>query len=239
MALIKKLKNKQMKTIISIVEANVIQQPFLTQMLVDELVNLSSLARKLKPLIDSELHTDVKIGSVVMALKRLTSLLQGQVKIQSKKLSNIYGDLTVQLNLCVHTFENSKTIILAHRELLDRLSGVNNLFHAVSRGIYETTIVISEKYDFMLEEVFKNEIPLIKVNNLSSITIKLAAEYANTPGVYHLIFSKLAWLGISVKEVFSTTFEISIFIADKDTALAFTCIKDLFVQKKPHINQHS
>jgi len=227
-----------MKTIISVVEANIIQQPFLTKMLVADLVNLSSLSRKLKPIIDSELCANVKIGSIVMALKRLIPLLQGQVMVQLKKLSNIYGDLTVRLNLCVYTFENSKTIILAHRDLLDKLSGVNNLFHTVSRGIYETSIVISAEYDFMLEEVFKNEVTLIKVNNLSSITIKLTAEYSNIPGVYHLIFSRLAWLGINVQEVFSTSFEISIFIADKDTGAAFACIKDLFVQKQEsYINQ--
>ncbi|MDA3954145.1 MAG: hypothetical protein PF485_10895 [Bacteroidales bacterium] len=221
-----------MKTIISLVEANIMQQPFLTKMLVDDLVNLSSLARKLKPNIDSELHKDVQIGSIVMALKRLIPLLQGQVMIQSNKLSNINGDLTVRLNLCIHTFENSKTIILAHRVLLNKLSGAKNMFYTVSRGIFETSIVISAKYDFVLEKVFKDEVPLIKVNNLSCITIKFAEEYANTPGVYYLIFSKLAWIGISVQEIFSTSFEISIFLEDKDTGSAFTCIKNLFVQEK-------
>ena len=219
-----------MKTIISIVEANIIQEPFLTKMLIEDLVNLSSLSRKLKPIINAELQKDVQVGSIVMALKRLVPLLQGQVMLQSNKLSNIYGDLTVRLNLCIHTFENSKTIILAHRVLLNKLSGANNMFYTVSRGIFETSIVISTKYDFVLEKVFRDEVQIVKVNNLSCITIKFADEYASTPGVYHLIFSKLAWLGISVQEIFSTSFEISIFIDDKETGLALTCIKDLFVQ---------
>lgn len=220
-----------MKTIISIVEANIIHQPFLAKMLVDDLINLSSLARKLKPLIDAELGVDVKTGSIVMALKRLVPLFRGKMKSQSKKLSNIHGDLNIRLDLCIHTFENSKTILMAHRDLLEKLSDVRNLFHTVSRGIYETSIVISTEYKSLLESIFNNEVLLIKVSNLACITIKLANGYAEIPGVYHLIFSRLAWHGISVQEVFSTSFEISIFVSSKDTEVAFACIKDLFFKK--------
>ncbi|NPA69074.1 MAG: aspartate kinase, partial [Chlorobi bacterium] len=64
-----------MKTIISLAETAVLRQPFLIKMLTDELINLSSLARKIKPFIDAELHKDIKTGSIVMALKRLTTSL--------------------------------------------------------------------------------------------------------------------------------------------------------------------
>ncbi len=221
-----------MKTIISLAETAVLRQPFLIKMLTDELINLSSLARKIKPFIDAELHKDIKTGSIVMALKRLTTSLQGREIIQSKKLSNIHGDLNVRLNLSVYTFENSKTIISAHRKLLDKLYDIKNAFYTVSRGIHETSIVINEKYGQMLEEIFKKEILLLKINNLSSITIKIKEEYAEIPGVYHLIFSKLAWHGINIRESFSTTYEISIFIDDKDTGPAFSCIKDLLAKNK-------
>ena len=72
------------------------------------------------------------------------------------------------------------------------------MFYTVSRGVTETSVVISTKYDFVLEDVFKNEVSLLKVKNLSGISVKFTLEYINTPGLYHLIFSKLAWYDINI-----------------------------------------
>lgn len=221
-----------MNTIISIVEQNIKRQPFLAQMLVDELINLSSLARKLKPSIEKELKKDIQIGSIVMALKRLIPILQGQTMILLNRFSNIYINLTVRSNLCIYTFENSKTMIFANLELLEKLSGEKDFFHTVSCGIYETSIVVSEMYCSIMEQAFKNEVLLVKLDNLSSITIKLDSEYANSPGLYHNIFSKIAWLGISVKEIISTSHEISLIVNDNDTGITYNCIKELFINRK-------
>lgn len=219
-----------MKTIISIVETNLKQQPFLAKMLTDDLINLSSLARRLKPQIDLELQTNVKIGSVVMALKRLIPLLKTQNNINYKKLTNIYGDINIRLNLCIHTYKKSTSLISAHKEFLDKLTGVSNLFHLVSKGIFETSIVLSTEYQTVLDTAFRNENLVLKMNNLSCITIKLGVEYSKIPGVYYLIFSKLAWQNISVHEVFTTTYEITILIDETDTEKAFSCIKDIFIK---------
>lgn len=220
-----------MNTIISIVEKITKQQPFLTKMLSDELINLSSLARKIKPDIEKDLRKEVQIGSVVMALKRLVPILQGQDLIMLNRFSDIYVNITVRSNLCIHTYENSKTLVFANMELMERLSDEKNFFHTVSCGIYETSIVIGDEHAQIMEEVYKNEKQVVKLINLSSITMNLESIYAESPGLYHNIFSKIAWLGISVKEVISTSHEISLIIDDNDTAKTYSCIKELFNKK--------
>jgi len=217
------------KTIVSIIEANILQQPFLNKMLIDELINLSSLARQLKPIVESELQKNMKLGSIVMALKRLIPQLQGKEMIQANKLFKSSVELTVRSNLCIHTFENSKTMVLANRELLKKLSKEKNVFHTVSCGLYETSIVIGTQHCFVLEEIFKNEVLLISASNLSGVTINLKKEYADSPGLYHIIFSKLAWHGINVIEIISTPHEMSLIINDADTGKTYSSLKELFI----------
>lgn len=221
-----------MNSIASIVELLIKRQPFLAKMLIDELINLSSLARNLKPNIDKKLKKEVQLGSIVMALKRLTPILQGQIMVQTNKFLKNYVDVNVRSNLCIHTFENSRTMVLGNLELLEKLSVKKNVFHTVSCGIYETSIVISSQYCNLLEEVFEKEVLLQSSNNLSSITISTEKEYADFPGLYHMIFSTLAWQGISVTEIISTPHEISLIIKELDTGKTYNCIKELFINSK-------
>ena len=57
---------------------------------------------------------------------------------------------------------------------------------------------------------------------LMNIKIKIS-----TPGVYYYIFQRLAWEGIIIHEVISTTNEFTIIVSDDQIDVAFKVIKDL------------
>ena len=63
--------------------------------------------------------------------------------------------------------------------------------------------------------------------NLSSITVKLPHENVSVPGVYYYIFQSLAWEGIIIDEVISTSNEFTIIVNENQIDLALSVIKDL------------
>jgi hypothetical protein len=94
------------------------------------------------------------------------------------------------------------------------------------RIINETNIVASAAVGSIIDTIFKNERLTHKIENLSSITVKLPQENISTPGVYYYIFQRLAWEGIIIHEVISTTNEFTIIVSDEQIDIAFKVIKD-------------
>jgi hypothetical protein len=79
----------------------------------------------------------------------------------------------------------------------------------------------------LVENFFNHEKSTLKLDNLSSITVKLPQDNISVPGVYYFIFQKLAWEGIVIHEVISTTNEFTIVVSDDQIDIAFKVIKSL------------
>lgn len=76
-------------------------------------------------------------------------------------------------------------------------------------------------------EIFKEEKLLQKLTDLSSITVKLPEENVSVPGIYYFIFQRLAWEGVTMNEVISTSNEFTIIVPEDQIDKAFRVIKDL------------
>ena len=87
--------------------------------------------------------------------------------------------------------------------------------------------MISESVAHLVEKHFAGEKLMDKTADLASITIKLPKENISTPGVYYFIFQRLAWEGITINEVISTSYEFTIFVSEDKVDVAFKVIKDL------------
>ena len=66
-----------------------------------------------------------------------------------------------------------------------------------------------------------------KKTDLSSISIRMPEENSSTPGLYYFIFQRLAWEGIVIWEVISTSNEFTILVSENQIDVAFKVIKDL------------
>ena len=102
-----------------------------------------------------------------------------------------------------------------------------DIFYTSSRGVNEINIVVSNTLDRTVEELFHEERCTQKAENLSSVTVKLPAENVSVPGIYYFIFQRLAWEGIVLYEVISTTNEFTILVNDDQVDVAFKTVKDL------------
>ncbi|HBD26365.1 aspartate kinase [Flavobacterium sp.] len=216
-----------MKTISSVVEQYIKSKPFLLSSLSQGIINLTSLARIMMPELEVHLGKDVKQGAVVMSLKRLSEELDFKINYKISKVLKNIGEITVRSSLTDFTYVISDTLLDNQAKLISEINKQQDIFYTSSRGVNETNIVISASVELLIESIFKNEKLTHKIENLSSITVKLPQENISTPGVYYYIFQRLAWEGIIIHEVISTTNEFTIIVSDDQIDVAFKVIKDL------------
>ncbi|MGI9552965.1 MAG: aspartate kinase [Aurantibacter sp.] len=216
-----------MKTISSVVEEYIKKKPFLQSALSQGIINLTSLSRIIKPEIQEELSKDIRNGAIVMALKRLSDDLEFRATHKIVKVLKNIGEITVRSSLTDYTFLASDTVLHQQAKLLEAVNVNQDVFYTSSRGVNEINIVVSNILDSVVEDLFKAEKCTQKAENLSSITVKLPAENVSVPGIYYFIFQRLAWEGIVLYEVISTTNEFTILVDDEQVDVAFKTIKDL------------
>jgi hypothetical protein len=216
-----------MKTVASIVENYIKTKPFLLGALSQGIINLTSLSRNMMIELENEFDKDVKQGAIVMALKRLSTDLDFRLNHKIVKVLKNLGEITVRSALTDFTFAVSDTILNKQAELISEINVHQDIFFTSSRGVSETSIILSESVSHLVDKYFVDEKLLHKFDNLASITVKLPKDNVTTPGIYYYIFQRLAWEGIVINEVISTSYEFTILVSDDLVDVAFKVIKDL------------
>ena len=199
-------------TIVESVDQYLKQSPFLEEALADNLINVSSLARQIKPFIEEQLQKPVKEGAIIVAINRREPNYYFKVNLGIKNFLHNLGDIIVRSDLRDYTYANSDTLMHSQQTLIKRISREKDIFVTISRGIYETTIIISRTMESLVTDIFKSEKLIAEMTNLSSITVRLPKNNTEISGIYYFILKKIAWAGINITEIISTTNEFTIVV---------------------------
>ncbi|PCH69547.1 MAG: aspartate kinase [Bacteroidales bacterium] len=216
-----------MITIPQVVEKIVSSQPFLAEALVDGLINISSLARKIQDQVEQSVKKPVKIGAIIMALNRLAPSLEIKINPGLKDVITNVGDIIVRSQLVDFTYKNSNTLIEKHTELLKSIGPNQEFFYTMVQGVFESNLVVSTTLKQKIEDVFTNEMLVSKSENLSSVTLKLPSTNSQQLGFYYFILKNIAWAGINIREVISTTNEFTLVVNDADIDKTFSVLKNM------------
>ena len=149
-----------------VVEELIKQKPFLEEALAENIINYSSLARQLRPLVEKRLLKQVKEGALIMALKRASSRL-GEILPESHKIWSNLGDIIIRSNLVDYTFINSPTLATALDKIHKVTANRKDVFMTISHGVSQVSIIASESIENELKKIFKDETPLCTIENLS------------------------------------------------------------------------
>lgn len=216
-----------MKTIANCIEEIVANKPYIEEALALKIINYSSLAENLNPVVQEMLGKPVKSGAILMALRRYSPPTETIKSMRLQEVLASMGDITVRSKLVVFTFQNSVTLIKNHAALLGSLGQNPHVFYTFSRGIHESMLIISSSEQTNVEKHFKTEVTLGFQKNLSAISIRLPSGNTTISGLFYQIFKRLAWEGISLSELISTTNEFIILVEDEYVDRAFSIIKKL------------
>ena len=203
------------------------QSPFLEEALADNLLNVSSLARKIKPFVESQVGKPVKEGAIIVTINRREPNYYYKINLGIKGVLRGIGDITVKSDLRDYTYVNSATLLEAERILIGRISLEKDLFVTVSKGISETTIIIGRSAEALVAEIFSDEKLIAQKTNLSSLTIRLPADNTEISGIYYFILKKIAWAGINIVEIISTANEFTLVVPEELAHKALGVLMDL------------
>jgi hypothetical protein len=216
-----------MRTIATCVEEILVSQPFLEDALTRNILNYSALSEELRDPISKMLRKPVKSGAIMMALRRYSPPKEMGNKVKLNKVLQNLGDITVRSDLSDYTFKNSPSLVQAHLKTLETIKNDPHIFYTFTRGVHESNILITTGLKSHIEEYYKNEICTSVQDHLSAITIGLPKENTKIAGLYYQFFKRLAWEGIALYEVVSTTNEFTILVEDDVVDKAFSAIKGL------------
>ncbi len=205
------------------VEKIIQENPFIEDLIVQNLINLSSYARKIKPEIETRLSKTVSVGSIVMSLKRLVPSLQSRGYLD---VSEFIEDLMVRSGLTVMTFENLDSLFTNLKIILEKYSHRKDVFVNFSRGSVETTIVCNQSISQEIRQILKKEKLIHSFDEVGSITLKLSSKTVNINGVYYSLFKIIANKGINMIEIISTYRELTIIVAEDKLDKAFVALKE-------------
>ncbi len=216
-----------MITIPETVENIIKKSPFLVESLSQGIINISALARKIKPQVENEVMKEIQIGAIVMALNRLSQRIQVKAT-EGKKLFGSAPDLMIRSNLIEITFINSEFLLQNQRLLLERIDDRRNYFFTFTQGIFETTIIAGKELKPEIIALFKDEKIISQFDDLSAITVLLPPGTTLIPGAYDFILKSLAWDSINIIEIVSTFNEFTMILKSIECDRAFSIIKRLF-----------
>jgi hypothetical protein len=216
-----------MLSIATKVEQIIAESAFLTEGMALGLINLSELARQLRPQLESDLWKPVGQAAVVMALRRLADRLPQQGMSPPIMLAPRMGELTTRTDLSISTYRLSDSSNECQRQLLALAEPHAGSFVTVTRGVHEVLVVCSRPLTHLVEQAFATERLLARVENLTALTLRLNPETRKTPGIYHAVLKKLAWDKISVVNMMCTFSELTILLENSQTGAAFSVLSQI------------
>ncbi len=212
-----------MKTISTCVHDIIKHQPFLDDALARNIINFSSLAADLQPEVEKEMRKPVKQGSIIMALRRYHPK---RSKFNAKNFREL-GDMIVRSGITEYTYLNSQNIIACKADLLNEIKDRTGIFLNYSSNVQESNFLVSTSLQPIIEKIFIKEQLVSISEELSSITIALPEKNTKTVGLNFYIFKLLAYEGIPVYEIISTSNYFTIFLEKEYVNQAFQLMNEI------------
>lgn len=219
-----------MVTIAHLVEKEIREQPFLQEAIRKRLVNYGAIAEQMMPKIEQELNKKIKLGAVMMAIRRLADKLEQTFvnPILTKEFQK--SELAMKSNIMTISVLKSTTIFNVLKQLYEIVDFDKGDFLTITQGSHEVMLLLSQKYkDNFLKELKKEKI-VGKEENAVAISLKYSDVFIHTPGFVFAMTRELAWRNINIIELASTMTEMIFIVSKEDSILAYRTLQELAEQ---------
>ncbi|MFC1810657.1 hypothetical protein ACFLZH_04105 [Patescibacteria group bacterium] len=201
--------------------------PYLQFGFAHRLLNLTQLAKFIKPIVECRTKKEIKTTALVMNLSRLQKVY---TKIMPQTKDFILDSINISSNLLTVTYNktesNQKNTSKLH-ELIKKKNGYIN----ITESNKEITLVTEGRYFDLIDKTI-DEKPKYINKGVSAISVSFNEKYYDYPGILYVLFQQLTLQGINVIELSSTFTEVILYVEEKDVKLAFDTLFYRFVGQK-------
>ncbi|EKE15402.1 MAG: hypothetical protein ACD_12C00034G0009 [uncultured bacterium] len=188
------------------------------------ILNLSAYASSIQPQIEESLYKNVRKGSIVTALSRLS---QSSSSISPLKVPVRIEDMSIKSPLSEITYEKTIEVAKQIAALGAKFSEVG--FFTSTQGIGEVTLIVSQSLKHKVLEQVKTK-PKGEYDNLVAITVRFSEkDYIEVPNMIYTLVATLAGKRINLIEIVSTFTEISFIVRQKDMKETIDVLKNNFL----------
>ena len=204
---------------------NVINRsPFISEMLIQEVISFSNLAKFIKPKVEALYGQSVNSAAIVMAIRRYAEDLKRNK--ETRKQGTINYEISMKTNIYDVNFLRNDSFISSLPVLYERIRPESGDFLNVTLGSHEISLAVSEKYKPIVDELLAKEKIVSTMNDLVALTIVFHdGGFLETPGVLYLAVRKLAWENINVIEIVSTMNILTFVIKREDSLSAYAALQ--------------
>lgn len=187
-------------------------------------LNYRAFARQILPIVEERSLKPVKIGTIVVALSRISKALNGtnplhpQVRLKEIGIKSPLVDITYEKN-------TANTVLVG--SLVEQMSSSNGSFFTVTQGIDEITIVASSDLKQKILDHFVSE-PKSLFENLVGISTSFDERYFHEPKLIYTILSRLAVKRIDILEIVSTYTELTVIVKREDMETTLSQLNTMF-----------
>ncbi len=186
-------------------------------------VNISGVARLLKPKIEKISKTSVNEEAIITAIKRITP----KYNSMNKEIIKIISRSNINVKTGV-----AKLSVIKNQRSQEKIRNaiINNKeeFIQISEATSALTLIYSERFRKELTRRFADREILEDSINLAAIIVNSPIEVINTPGVVFSIYGQVAKRQINIEDTVSCFTDTIIVVNTKDVAVAFTALNELF-----------
>lgn len=182
-------------------------------------INLSAVARDLKPRIEASLGEDANEEAIISALKRNRDV--------SRKFDSKVMDALAETS--IHVLTGVTKLVLPSTTRISLMQeGRENLSSTVffSTGSEFTTIIAEERKLDLLEGTIRRGV-ISQKNNLALIVLKCPVSIMDAPGFLMSIYSKLAFSGINIDETTNSYTDSLILVSESESGDAYNSVLEL------------
>lgn len=180
---------------------------YLSEALSKNIINISSLARYIKPEIEEMLLKEVSLSSINMALKRLS--ITGSPETPYRQIFNVAPEITVKTNLAL--------LLMTEKPQLD-------VSHYYSTSTEETIVLLGKKEEMVKLKTEKSQL----IYPVSSIIIPVPSEAKGISGIYYFFIKSLAWERINILQFFTSPDELCLVVDESKLQRSLEVIRGLF-----------
>ena len=196
------------------------RSPFISEMLIQEVISFSNLASFIKPKVEQLYGGEVSNASIVMAIRRYAQDLKKQNKVSDGGRKIDY-ELSMKTSIYDVNIARSKAVIESLPDLYDQVHPESGDFLNVSIGEHEIVVTVSDKHRALIDEMVKKEKVIARESDMVALTIVFKDNFLETPGITYLATRKLAWENINIFEIVSTLNVLTFIIRRTDSLRAY------------------
>lgn len=205
-----------MKTIQQTTLEIILEKPEIAEILSTNFVNISSIARKIKPIVEEKLLKPITLISIIIALKRIKEKMPKEERIFNEipeiMIKSGFTEIIIDVN------KNQKKIDNMIREIFPN----KNLI--LTKGDKEITFLINSKHYNKIKNQFKTK---KVITNLDILTLNFYEDIIEIPGVYYKILRGFKINQIPLVEIFSTYSQLSLVVKSIHIEKAIKLLKNI------------